>query len=92
MLSTISHCLSHFNFNNNPNQEDPAESFDQGVDNPFKNPDITKDGEGDDETAEEMKIDPARLLGPRLQGSNLYLVGMMGSGKSVIGDSIARRR
>eukprot|EP00568_Trieres_chinensis_P000475 CAMPEP_0183309948 /NCGR_PEP_ID=MMETSP0160_2-20130417/27518_1 /TAXON_ID=2839 ORGANISM="Odontella Sinensis, Strain Grunow 1884" /NCGR_SAMPLE_ID=MMETSP0160_2 /ASSEMBLY_ACC=CAM_ASM_000250 /LENGTH=301 /DNA_ID=CAMNT_0025474059 /DNA_START=54 /DNA_END=959 /DNA_ORIENTATION=+ len=66
--------------------EDPAESFDQGVDNPFENPDILKvdDGEG-------MKIDPARLLGPRLQGSNLYFIGMMGSGKSAVGDIVARR-
>ena len=47
---------------------------------------------GNSENGEEMKIDPARLLGPRLQGSNLYFVGMMGSGKSVIGDIIARRR
>lgn len=64
--------------------EDPAEAFDQGVENPFKNPDLMK-GEG------EMKIDPARLLGPRLQGTNLYLVGMMGSGKSAVGDVLARR-
>lgn len=65
--------------------EDPAESFDQGVENPFKNPEILgTDGEG-------MKIDPARLLGPRLQGSNLYFVGMMGSGKSAVGDEVARR-
>lgn len=65
--------------------EDPAESFDQGVENPFKNPEILgTDGEG-------MKIDPARLLGPRLQGSNLYFVGMMGSGKSAVGDVVARR-
>lgn len=65
--------------------EDPAEAFDQGVENPFKNPDLMK-GEG------EMKIDPARLLGPRLQGTNLYLVGMMGSGKSAVGDVLARRK
>lgn len=64
--------------------EDPAEVFDQGVENPFKNPDLMK-GDGD------MKIDPARLLGPRLQGTNLYFIGMMGSGKSAIGDIIARR-
>jgi shikimate kinase len=64
--------------------EDPAEAFDQGVENPFKNPDLMK-GDGD------MKIDPARLLGPRLQGSNLYFVGMMGSGKSAVGDVVAKR-
>mmetsp|Transcript_15509 Transcript_15509/g.22718 ORF Transcript_15509/g.22718 Transcript_15509/m.22718 type:complete len:279 (-) Transcript_15509:46-882(-) len=65
--------------------EDPADAFDQGVDNPFKNADLMKGGEGD------MKIDPARLLGPRLNGSNLYLIGMMGSGKSAVGDVVARR-
>lgn len=75
--------------------EDPTdEQFDQGVDNPFKNPELTKaikkDGEGDDDEAKT--IDPARLLGPRLQGSNLYLVGMMGSGKSSVGDKLARRK
>lgn len=65
--------------------EDPSDAFDQGVDNPFKNPDLMKDSEGN------MKVDPARLLGPRLQGSNLYFIGMMGSGKSAVGDVIARR-
>ena len=65
--------------------EDPAEAFDQGVENPFKNPELMK-GDGD------MKIDPARLLGPRLQGSNLYFVGMMGSGKSAVGDVVAKRK
>jgi len=63
--------------------EDP-EVFDQAVENPFKNPDLNKDEEG-------LKVDPARLLGPRLQGSNLYFIGMMGSGKSAVGDSLARR-
>jgi hypothetical protein len=55
--------------------EDPGQAFEQGVDNPFKNPDLVKDSE------EGMKIDPARLLSPRLNGSNVYLIGMMGSGK-----------
>lgn len=64
--------------------EDPGEVFDQGVENPFKNPSLMKGEEG-------MKIDPARLLGPRLNGSNLYLVGMMGTGKSTVGDIVARR-
>jgi len=65
--------------------EDPTESFDQDVENPFKNPEkLAGDGE-------EMKIDPARLLGPRLQGSNIYFIGMMGSGKSAVGDVVARR-
>jgi shikimate kinase len=74
--------------------EDPTDAqFDQGVDNPFKNPEVMKnikDGEGGD--GEDTAIDPARLLGPRLQGSNLYLVGMMGSGKSSVGDKLARRK
>jgi len=38
-----------------------------------------------------LKIDPARLLTPRLNVANLYLVGMMGSGKTSVGDKIARR-
>ena len=68
--------------------EDPVEQFDQGVENPFKNPEILEaGGEGSEEG---MKIDPARLLGPRLQGSNLYFIGMMGSGKSAVGDIVAR--
>jgi len=74
--------------------DDPtSEAFDQGVDNPFKNPELKKslkkDGASDD--GNSKTIDPARLLGPRLQGSNLYLVGMMGSGKSSVGDKLARR-
>ena len=66
--------------------EDPGETFDQGVENPFKNPDLIKGEE------EGMKIDPARLLGPRLGGSNLYFIGMMGCGKSAVGDRVARRK
>mmetsp|Transcript_21112 Transcript_21112/g.33979 ORF Transcript_21112/g.33979 Transcript_21112/m.33979 type:complete len:291 (+) Transcript_21112:74-946(+) len=64
--------------------EDPIESFDQGVENPFKNPELMNSEEG-------LKIDPARLLGPRLNGANLYLIGMMGTGKSSVGDKVARR-
>lgn len=63
--------------------ESPEEAFDQGVENPFKNPNLLEEG--------DLKIDPARLLSPRLQGSNIYFIGMMGSGKSAIGDSVARR-
>jgi shikimate kinase len=64
--------------------DDPTEAFDQGVENPFKNPGLMNSEEG-------LKIDPARLLGPRLNGANLYLIGMMGSGKSSVGDIVARR-
>ena len=65
--------------------EDPTEQFDQGVDNPFKNPDLMDSEDG-------LKVDPARLLGPRLNGSNLYFIGMMGSGKTAVGDVVARRK
>ncbi len=65
--------------------EDPEEQNNE-VANPFKK----LGGSGDDDSL--MKIDPARLLGPRLQGTNLYFVGMMGSGKSVIGDLLARSK
>jgi shikimate kinase len=77
--------------------EDPAEEFDQGVDNPYENPEVsllkdTSKSSADGEEGEESAgIDPARLLGPRLNGSNLYFVGMMGSGKSAVGDVVARR-
>eukprot|EP00529_Nitzschia_sp_RCC80_P029357 CAMPEP_0113456674 /NCGR_PEP_ID=MMETSP0014_2-20120614/9010_1 /TAXON_ID=2857 /ORGANISM="Nitzschia sp." /LENGTH=330 /DNA_ID=CAMNT_0000348137 /DNA_START=104 /DNA_END=1096 /DNA_ORIENTATION=+ /assembly_acc=CAM_ASM_000159 len=80
--------------------EDPTEAFDQGVENPYKNPDLMKGsaagGDGEDSDSEggggvPMKIDPARLLGPRLSGTNLYLIGMMGTGKSAVGDKVARR-
>jgi hypothetical protein len=64
--------------------DDPMESFDQGVENPFKNPGLMNSEEG-------LKIDPARLLSPRLNGSNLYLIGMMGTGKSSVGNIVARR-
>lgn len=66
--------------------ESPEEAFDQGVENPFKNPELMKGAE------DGLKIDPARLLSPRLQGSNLYFIGMMGSGKTAVGDVVARRK
>lgn len=73
--------------------EDPtSDQADPGVENPYKNPDLLKPsdggGDGDDAT---LLVDPARLLSPRLRGCNLYLVGMMGSGKSAVGDALARR-
>ena len=64
--------------------EDPQQMFDQGVENPFKNPNLMDGSDG-------MKVDPARLLSPRLSGSNLYFIGMMGSGKTAVGDVVARR-
>lgn len=75
--------------------EDPTSDVsDPGVENPFKNPALlettTTDGGGDGGPS-SLKVDPARLLSPRLQGCNLYLIGMMGSGKSAVGDAIARR-
>ena len=65
--------------------EDPVEAFDEGVENPFKNPDLMNTQQ------EGLKIDPARLLAPRLHGSNIYFIGMMGSGKTAVGDIVARR-
>jgi hypothetical protein len=70
---------SDTNDDNNEQQD-----FDQGVDNPFKRPDLMDD-------YGTLKIDPARLLSPRMNGSNIYLVGMMGSGKSAVGKIIAKR-
>ncbi|EED90459.1 predicted protein [Thalassiosira pseudonana CCMP1335] len=77
--------------------DDPnSDLADPGVDNPFKNPtllDTTSSNDGDDDTngTTTLKVDPARLLSPRLQGCNLYFIGMMGSGKSAVGDALARR-
>lgn len=70
--------------------EDPtSDEADPGVENPYKNPDLllqSTDGDGS-----SLKVDPARLLSPRLRGCNLYFIGMMGSGKSTVGDLVARR-
>mmetsp|Transcript_2470 Transcript_2470/g.3258 ORF Transcript_2470/g.3258 Transcript_2470/m.3258 type:complete len:288 (-) Transcript_2470:151-1014(-) len=60
--------------------DDPTDAFDQGVENPFKNP-----------AFKGMSVDAGRLLSPRLQGANMYFIGMMGTGKSVVGDIVARR-
>ena len=81
------------------NWEDPADVInDPGVENPFKNPSLLEqsanDGGSDSDGGGDvslLKVDPARLLSPRLQGCNLYLIGMMGSGKSAVGDALARR-
>jgi shikimate kinase len=67
--------------------EDPTEAFDQAVDNPFKNTDVLVDPQDG-----MLKIDPARLLAPRMNGSNLYFIGMMGSGKSAVGKIVAKRK
>lgn len=64
--------------------EDPGEALDQGVENPFKKTGVME--------GEYLKIDPARLLSPRMNGSNLYLIGMMGSGKSAVGKIVAKRK
>lgn len=66
--------------------EDPVNAFDQGVDNPYKNTDLMTSSDGG------MKIDPARLLSPRLNGANLYFIGMMGSGKTAVGEAVARSK
>mmetsp|Transcript_9728 Transcript_9728/g.19147 ORF Transcript_9728/g.19147 Transcript_9728/m.19147 type:complete len:290 (-) Transcript_9728:151-1020(-) len=69
--------------------EDPTSDLaDPGVENPFKNPDLLQPADDD---SDALKIDPARLLSPRLRGCNVYFIGMMGSGKSAIGDALARR-
>jgi hypothetical protein len=62
--------------------QDPEEFGEPDVENPFK-----KYGE-----EAGLKVDAARLLSPRLEGSNLYFVGMMGSGKSAVGNLVARRK
>ena len=98
--------------------DDPQEAFDQDVSNPFKNADFEF---GDNEEGDEgtLTVDAARLLSPRLEGTNIYLIGMMGcgkycfttcamlfiisidnnntnsyelSGKSAVGDVLARRK
>jgi len=68
---------------------DPTDDS-QSVENPFKDEELMKKIT-DEKKGTNASSDPARLLGPRLQGSNIYLVGMMGSGKSSVGDKLARR-
>jgi shikimate kinase len=67
--------------------EDPTSEYsDPGIENPYKNPALLSSPD-----STELKIDAARLLSPRLRGCNIYLIGMMGCGKSAVGDAIARR-
>ena len=54
------------------------------IENPYKK-------ESSFDTDGSLKVDAARLLGPRLKGSSVYLVGMMGSGKSSVGNVLAKR-
>ena len=78
-----------------PTEEDNLN--DPGVANPYKNPALTSSlntdnaDSGGDKSTPSLVVDPARLLAPRLRGCNIYLIGMMGSGKSAVGDAIARR-
>ena len=74
-----------------PTEEDNLN--DPGVANPYKNPTLASSSTSteDGETTPSLVVDPARLLAPRLRGCNIYLIGMMGSGKSAVGDAIARR-
>jgi len=74
---------------------DPTDDS-QDVTNPFKkkdDEDVMKQQIDDlkEDGSSSSSSDPARMLGPRLQGSNIYLIGMMGSGKSSVGDKLARR-
>ena len=82
-LDTLSSTAGNFEWEAD-DKTDEIDFMDQGVDNPYKKADLM-DEDG------TLKIDPARLLSPRLNGSNLYLVGMMGSGKSAVGKIIAKR-
>ncbi len=78
-----------------PTEEDNLN--DPGVANPYKNPSLASSlntdsyDSGSDKSTPSLVVDPARLLAPRLRGCNIYLIGMMGSGKSAVGDAIARR-
>ena len=86
-IHTLSSTAGNFEWGADDDDDAAANEIDfmdQGVDNPYKKPDLMDD----DGT---LKIDPARLLSPRMNGSNLYLVGMMGSGKSAVGKIVAKR-
>ena len=58
----------------------------QPPDSAPSNPYSSGEKDGEPKTA-----DAARLLAPRLGGTNLYLVGLMGSGKTAVGSSLALR-
>eukprot|EP00934_Nitzschia_sp_Nitz4_P002646 Nitzschia sp. Nitz4//scaffold119_size111653//23992//25021//NITZ4_004181-RA/size111653-augustus-gene-0.208-mRNA-1//1//CDS//3329533809//2636//frame0 len=64
--------------------EDPTGALHHTVQNPFENGDVAKLESG-------TELDPARILAPRLGGVNVYLIGMMGSGKSAVGTILADR-
>jgi ABC-type uncharacterized transport system fused permease/ATPase subunit len=84
LLENLSSTAGNFEWEAD-DKENEIDFMDQGVNNPYKKADlIDEDG--------TLKIDPARLLSPRMNGSNLYLVGMMGSGKSAVGKIIAKRK
>ncbi|KAL3762771.1 hypothetical protein ACHAW5_000207 [Stephanodiscus triporus] len=56
--------------------EDPAsEIADPGVENPYKNPDLllsSSSSDSDSDPSSHLRVDPARLLAPRLRGTNIY--------------------
>lgn len=56
------------------------------AENPFKSPDFLKSKDG-----AKADVDPGLLLSLRLNGCNLFFIGMMGCGKSAVGKTLARR-